>query len=116
MEEIYWITRLDGVLETIYVALALFGIIFVLCGLGVFVEKIEEVDFRLPLKKGFKISIIALICLLIIRIFVPTNKELMAIYGIGGTIDYIKSDSVATHLPSKAIKAIDLWLDEKTNE
>lgn len=53
---------------------------------------------------------------LIIRIFVPTNKELMAIYGIGGTIDYIKSDSVATNLPSKAIKAIDLWLDEKTND
>lgn len=116
MEEIYCITRLDGVLETINVALFVFGITFVFCGFGMFIKKMDEEKCPIPLKKGFKISIIALISLAVIRIFIPTNKELLAIYGIGGTIDYIKSDSVATNLPSKAIKAIDLWLDEKTNE
>lgn len=46
--------------------------------------------------------------------FVPTEKELFAIYGIGGTIDYIKSNETTKQLPDKVINALDAWIDKQT--
>ena len=44
-----------------------------------------------------------------------TNEALM-IYGIGGTIDYIKSNETAKQLPDKCIKALDKWADNLNEE
>ena len=38
------------------------------------------------------------------------------IYGIGGTIDWVRNDSIATKLPHKAIMAIDSYLEEINND
>ena len=40
------------------------------------------------------------------------TKEMLLIYGVGGTIDYIKSNDTAKELPDKAVKALDKYLDE----
>ena len=34
------------------------------------------------------------------------------IYGIGGTIDYIKSNDKSRQIPDKVINVIDKWLSE----
>ena len=44
-------------------------------------------------------------------IFTPTTKEALAIYGIGGTIDYIKQNPTAKQIPDKCINALDKWVD-----
>ena len=38
------------------------------------------------------------------------------IYGLGGTLDYIKSNEVAKQLPDKCIIALDKYLEEVDNE
>ena len=38
------------------------------------------------------------------------------IYGIGGTIDYIKSNDTAKQIPDKCINALDKFIDEYVNE
>jgi hypothetical protein len=48
-------------------------------------------------------------------VFVPTTKEALVIYGVGGTIDYVKQDTVAQKLPHKAIIAIDKYLESINN-
>lgn len=51
-------------------------------------------------------------CILIMFSFaIPSEKKLYAIYGIGSTIDYIKSNDKAKEIPNKAIDCIYKYLD-----
>lgn len=45
--------------------------------------------------------------------FIPSTKEMYAIYGIGGVIDYVKGNEKAKKLPDKVIDALDKYLDEQ---
>lgn len=50
-------------------------------------------------------------------IFIPTQHDLMVIYGLGGTIDYIKNNDKAKELPDKVVNALTRYVDylEKEN-
>ena len=52
----------------------------------------------------------------LINFFIPTTNETLMIYGIGGTIYYIKSNETAKQLPDKYIKALDKWVENLTKE
>ena len=62
-----------------------------------------------------KLLIIGFISLLI-SCFIPNTKEMYAIYGIGGVIDYVKGNEKAKKLPDKVIDALDKYLDEQKEE
>ena len=51
-------------------------------------------------------------------ISIPTQHDIMAIYGLGGVIDYIKSNDKAKQLPDKCIDALTRYVDsiEKENK
>ena len=51
-------------------------------------------------------------------VFTPTDKDLLVIYGVGGTIDYIKSNDKAKELPDKVVDALTRYVDsiEKGNK
>ena len=51
-------------------------------------------------------------------VFTPTDKDLLVIYGVGGTIDYIKSNDKAKELPDKVVDALTRYVDsiEKENK
>ena len=63
-------------------------------------------------KRFIFVTIIA--CL--INFFIQTTNEALMVYGIGGTIDYIKSNKTAKQLPDKCIKALDKYLDNLAKE
>lgn len=44
-------------------------------------------------------------------IIIPTQHDLMMIYGLGGTIDYIKSNDKAKELPDKVVNALTRYID-----
>ena len=48
--------------------------------------------------------------------FIPSTKEMYAIYGIGGVIDYVKGNEKAKKLPDKVIDALDKYLDEQKGD
>ena len=52
----------------------------------------------------------------LINFFIPTTNEALMVYGIGGTIDYIKSNETSKQLPDKCVKALDKYLDNLTKE
>ncbi len=113
MDTIYWITRLDSIHTFFCVLAGLSGmftaVMFAVC--------IGEDD---SCRKEFfwKIRITALAFLIGICgiIFTPATKETLIIYGVGGTIDYIKQDSVGQELPHRAIIALDKFLDTTTED
>lgn len=50
---------------------------------------------------------------LLLCCFIPSAKEMYAIYGIGGVIDYVKGNEKAKELPDKVIDTLDKYLNEQ---
>lgn len=66
--------------------------------------------------KYAKKTFIAFVSLLLIEVFIPSTREMYIIYGVGGTIDHIKQDSVGNQLPHKVIEACDKFLEQELKE
>ena len=106
----YWITRLDGINAFLTSFIIPGGMLF----LGLFIfslivdnpEKKERLGNAL-ISVGYAIAIAG-----VMLVFIPTTKEMLLIYGVGGTIDYKKSNDTDKELPDKAVKALDKYLDE----
>ena len=110
MSELYWITRLDViVIISAIIATCSFTVICVALT-GPYADN-EKTTLANVIKKVTPILVISLL----ITVFVPTKKDVLLIYGIGGTIDYIKSNDTAKQLPDECIKALDAWV-ESLNE
>ena len=131
MNELYWITRCDSIstLSLIFtvIGIGVSAIFFIAYIINVTGEKEAEAGGHTCSAKehqGYKnISIHNLkwlipttLFFILILIFVPTTKEALLIYGVGGTMDYIKSNPTAKKLPDKCIKALDKWVDEFSTE
>lgn len=131
MNEIYWITRF-GYVHTISLIFMIIGIVaciilllffYVTNGQMIYDES-RGYEIRVEEYKKYKntcanslIYFIPVTLFFIISfIFTPTTKEALAIYGIGGTVDYIKQNPTARQLPDKCINALDKWVDSWTEE
>ncbi len=73
----------------------------------------DDNDYK-SAKRIAKKAWMALIISLLITVFCPSKKEMLAICGIGGTIDYIKSNDKVEELPEKVIDALDKYVDTLT--
>lgn len=115
MQTIYWIQRL-GVIHTI--SWVVFGISCFILLICFFV--LAEIDFDRTLKgyesawKCVKILIRIVVPTLLLGIFIPSQEQLYVIYGVGGTIEYLKENDTAKQLPDKCINALDAWVDKIT--
>lgn len=129
MNEIYWITRLTCIcnfltaVAVVSFLISAFTVVFVVC------NRIEANNYE---KGGenwnyymqrfkmflsyFKRFIFVAIIACLINFFIPTTNEALMIYGVGGTIDYVKSNETAKQLPDKYIKALDKWAENLTKE
>lgn len=110
MSEIYWLTRLDSICGLFGIMTFISVIVIIIFSISYFVEELYDN------KKGFykilKISFFTFVFGVLGIIFVPTSKEALMIWGIGGTIDYIKSNDTIKQLPDKYIDALDKFIDE----
>ena len=129
MNEIYWITRLDAICAFLWIVSLLS---FLLLGILLFVAKISKInaendeencedwnEYMQRYKECMryaKIGVIVFLVSVFINIFIPTTKQALLIYGVGGTIDYIKSNKTAKQLPDKCVKALDKYLDNINKE
>lgn len=116
MSELYWL----GVLGNLHGCgeVVVFLSFLVLCGLGIwtitFGSGYDE-PFK-EIKRKFKCSLYALVFGATICVFIPSTKNLLIIYGVGGTIDYLKENKDANKIPDKCIKALDKYLDDTLKE
>lgn len=118
MNEIYWITRLDAICKfltataivSFLIAIALVVFVCNRCEMDG-----ESLDYKRYLKYS-KVCILVTIVSCVINVFIPTTNQALLIYGVGGTIDYIKSNETAKQLPDKCVKALDKYLDNITKE
>ena len=115
MSEIYWISRLDYICNLFIVLSIIFGTIVVVGGSTLVVLNRLDNDYPIILKI-VKRSILILGFSLLGVIFLPNTKQAYMIWGLGGTIDYIKSNETVQKLPDKTIQCLDKFLDKYLNE
>ena len=112
MVELYWLTRLDYIQGCLSASLFFLGfMIIVAAAFALVYDEKDAVTARKTLKWGIPSFVITMIVLC----FIPSTKEAMLIYGLGGTIDYIKSNDKAKELPDKVIDALTRYVDSIEN-
>lgn len=116
MSEIYWITRLDDISFFLGLISVICGVLSVIALFVMYVESFgyDEGNICHRCINFMKFSIPAFLLSMAINVFVPTTKDAMLIFGVGGTIDYIKSNETINQLPDKCINALDAWVDSLT--
>ena len=129
MNEIYWITRLDAICNFLIAVAVVSFLISAVTGFLAMCNKFDAGDYEEGGKyynccmqkfkmflSYFKRFTFALIVVCSINFFIPTTNEALMVYGIGGTIDYVKSNKTAKQFPDKYIKALDKWVDNLNEE
>lgn len=114
MSELYWLGVL-GNMHYFCVALALLAA-FAILAVGLWLLLSYDDEVLHSIKKVFKYSIFVFVFGTIMAIFIPSTKNLLIIYGVGGTIDYLKDNKDANKIPDKCIKALDKYLDDALTE
>lgn len=114
MNEIYWITRLDAIQTLAIIAVFILGV-FTFLYIIVWIMEDDEKD-KSKLKKII-LKFAAYISIpVFLLVFIPSKRDMLMIIGIGGTIEYLKSNDTANKLPDKVIMAIDKFLDDTIEE
>lgn len=129
MNELYWITRLAilnslastvmGITLSIAVIIGFFWFIaFTTYDSDSYIHAEERAYNKIcyTIKKYFKAWLTVFIISLIALLAIPSKKELLFIYGVGGTIDYIKSNDKAKELPDKVIDALTRYVDSEKKD
>ena len=116
MSELYWLGVL-GNLNCLGVAIAVLSfLVFIALGFWLFLCSDDDLEPSPYIKKVFKGSIFAIVLGVVMATFIPSKKNLLIIYGVGGTIDYVKENKDANKIPDKCIKALDKYLDDVLKE
>ena len=128
---IYWITRLSTI-HTIAVIAFIISLIatllliiayYIANGQSIYDESRgyessakENRSYANTSIKSLRYSIPILVISAALTIFVPDTKDAMLIYGVGGTVDYLKQNPTAKQIPDKCINALDKWVDSLGKE
>lgn len=115
MSEIYWISRLDYICNLFIVLSIIFGTVAVVGGFTLIVVNKSDKDYPVILKTVKK-SLLMFSCSILVVIFLPNTKQAYMIWGLGGTIDYIKSNETVQKLPDKTVQCLDKFIDKYLNE
>lgn len=120
MNELYWVTRLDAANFILLICLII-GCMIVMLSTAILLDKRGDDDFHndddnyILCKNVLRTSSFITFIICMLYILIPTQKQALVIWGIGGTIDYIKSNDTAKQIPDKCINALDKFIDEYVN-
>ena len=109
----YWITVLSALDNLTLGLMIVCGILFIGFTIAALVNHFDnEPDIEHTCKVWSIITGFLFFINAMATVFLPNKTELYAIYGIGGTIDYLKDNPDAKALPDKTIKMLNLMADE----
>ena len=129
MNEIYWITRLDAICS-ILICISVSSSFVLLVSFYLALSSRDDAEtykeysgcwdeymreYKKWMRNTKRCAIIFFVSVFI-NIFIPTTNQALLIYGVGGTIDYIKSNDTTKQLPDKCVKALDKYLDNINKE
>lgn len=117
MFEMYLLTLL-GKLSDITAAVAIVVLILLVVSIifmPLLLDVLSELESKQEkfFKRSVKIAISVVLTSCILFLFIPSEKDMYKIIGIGGTYEYLKDNETAKELPDKVIIALDKILDKE---
>lgn len=117
MSELYWIHVLGNLHDVLGILALLSGLAGAICYFIYFVHQNELQEDDKYFKRATKyIAPLMFIISILGNTFIPDAKTLYVIYGVGGTLDYLKENEPAKQIPDKAILALDKYLNEQLGD
>lgn len=116
MSILYWITVLGNISVVSVSVMIVLAIVWTAIIIGFIVASNDDefdTEIRGKLKSVSKKLVLPTIIFLLLSIFIPSSRDLMAIYGVGGVIDYVQENPDAKQLPDKYIKVLNKWVDNE---
>lgn len=111
MWELYLLTRL-GMIFPILVAIMIFATgVLLISVIYIVHDGVGEKNRMI-----FKRSAVALAISVLGIIFIPTQQDMMLIYGVGTTLDYLQDNEKVQQLPDKCVDALDAWVESLSEE
>lgn len=105
----YLITRMGIVMPLCtIIAVLSFGVLLI-SGIDIAHDGKGELNVKV-----FKRSCIVLAISLMGVIVFPSKEDMLLIYGVGTTLDYIQNNETAKQLPDKCIEALNIWVESLT--
>lgn len=114
METMYWIDVLGNISTVASLLAVLFVILTAIALIAMMASHYDE--DKSIIKKWVKRTGVCAILFTLVAVFTPSTKSMYMIYGIGGTIDYLKENPTAKQLPDKVVMALDKWVDSQIEE
>lgn len=109
MLEMYLITRMGIVMPIcVLIAVFAFSVFLVSC-----IEYASDSEDELNVKVLKRSGMVLAISLMGVIVF-PSKKDMLLIYGVGTTLDYIQDNDTAKQLPDKCIEALNIWVESLT--
>lgn len=117
MNEIYWITVLGNVSMLLAILCGLFCLYTIITLIASLADAYEPIDFVENINK-FKLKLIIPLCVILgfAICFVPNEKQLYMIFGVGSVIDYMQDSETVKELPDKVVNALDVWVNSLNKE
>ena len=111
MWELYLLTRLGMIFPILIIIAAIAGVISVVAGIDILSEGDVERSTKI-----FKRSAVALAISVLGVIVIPTKEDMLLIYGVGTTLDYLQDNEKVQQLPDKCVDALDAWVESLSEE
>lgn len=111
MWELYLLTRL-GMIFPLLVVVMIFAS-------GVCLISVIDIAHDGVGKKNlmfFKRSAVVLAISIIGIVIIPSKEDMLLIYGVGTTLDYLQDIEKVQQLPEKCVDALDAWVESLTEE
>ena len=116
MSEIYWISRIDAILTVLGIVCTISSVVLACMGIMSLIDREDDLMPKEVKSKAVRRSWLILIIVVPILLFVPSSKEIMAIWGIGQTLDYVQDNDAFQQLPDKCVKALEAWVDSLSED
>lgn len=111
MWELYLLTRL-GVIFPILVLIMVFAT-------GVLLISVIDIAHDGVGEKNrmfFKRSAVTLAISIIGIVIIPSEEDMLLIYGVGTTLDYLQDNEKVQQLPDKCVDALEAWVESLSEE
>ena len=115
MNTLYWFGVLGGFATTFCAQAIILGVIFIIAFVAfivLYVDEGKDDESTLPIKRMLWKIFIPLCITIMAGIFIPSKEDMYMIYGVGGTLDYLKENPEAGKLPDKTIEFLNVAMDE----
>ena len=111
MWELYLLTRLEVIFPIL--------VLIIICSAGVLLISSIDIAHDGVGEKNrmfFKRSAVALAISVLGVIVIPTKEDMLLIYGVGTTLDYLQDNEKVQQLPDKCVDALDAWVESLSEE